>query len=41
MVIAQKERVLVYVLGRKQDLKGERGKTIYQCMPTVLPLILP
>ena len=27
--------------GRKQDLKGERGKPIYRCMPTVLPLLLP
>ena len=30
-----------YVLEREQDLKGERGKPIYWCMPTVLPLIFP
>ena len=39
MVIAQKESLLRF--GREQDLKGERGKSTYLCMPTVLSLIFP
>ena len=41
MVIAQKEKVLVYVLEESKDLKGERGKSIYWCMPIELTLLFP
>ena len=37
MVIAQKESLLRF--GREQDLKGERGKSTYWCMPIVLSLL--
>ena len=37
MVIPQKESLLRF--GREQDLKGERGKPTYWCMPTVLPFL--
>ena len=30
-----------YVLEREQDLKGERGKPTYWCMPTELSLFFP
>ena len=36
MVIAQKESLLRF--GREQDLKGERGKPTYWCMPIILSL---
>ena len=39
MVIAQKESLSCF--GRKQDLKGERGKSTYWCMPIVLSLFFP
>ena len=39
MVIAQKESLLRF--GREQDLKGERGKSTYWCMPSVLSLFFP
>ena len=39
MVIAQKESLLRF--GREQDLKGERGKSTYWCMPIVLSLFFP
>ena len=39
MVIAQKESWLCF--GREQDLKGERGKSTYWCMPIVLSLFFP
>ena len=37
MVNAQKKESLL-CFGREQDLKGERGKSTYWCMPIVLPL---
>ena len=37
MVNAQKESLLRF--GREQDLKGERGKSTYWCMPIVLSLL--
>ena len=36
MVIAQKRKSHCLHFGRKQDLKGERGKPIYWCMPIEL-----
>ena len=39
MVNAQKESLLCF--GREQDLKGERGKSTYWCMPIVLSLFFP
>ena len=39
MVIAQKESLLRF--GGEQDLKGERGKPTYWCMPIVLSLFFP
>ena len=39
MVIVQKEFLLR--LGREQDLKGERGKPTYWCMPIELSLFFP
>ena len=39
MVNAQKESLLCF--GREQDLKGERGKLTYWCMPIVLSLFFP
>ena len=39
MVITQKESLLRF--GREQDLKEERGKSTYQCMPIVLSLFFP
>ena len=39
MAIAQKESLLCF--GREQDLKGERGKSTYWCMPIVLSLFFP
>ena len=36
MVIAQKGSLLRF--GREQDLKGERGKPTYWCMPIILSL---
>ena len=36
MVNAQKESLLCF--GREQDLKGEKGKSTYWCMPIVLSL---
>ena len=36
MVIAQKGKSPCLRFGRKQDLKGERGKPIYWCMPIEL-----
>ena len=39
MVNAQKESLLCF--GREQDLKGERGKSTYWCMPIVLSFFFP
>ena len=39
MVNAQKESLLYF--GREQDLKGERGKSTYWCMPIVLSFFFP
>ena len=39
MVIAQKESLLRFE--REQDLKGERGKPTYWCMPIVLSFFFP
>ena len=39
MVIARKESLLRF--GREQDLKGERGKPTYWCMPIELSLFFP
>ena len=39
MVNAQNESLLCF--GKEQDLKGERGKSTYWCMPIVLSLFFP
>ena len=39
MVNARKESLLRF--GREQDLKGERGKPTYWCIPIVLSLFCP
>ena len=39
MVNAQEESLLCF--GREQDLKGERGKLTYWCMPIALSLFFP